>query len=108
MRQSLLTIEAECLKPTVSKHFGYLGIFLTVFLEYEFALIVVVLVLSTSPVFTSLDVLGKPNGLYVPDSKLSTNLSFILQRINSLINDFDGRYDVIAPWACLYRLSPSV
>jgi hypothetical protein len=54
MRQSLLTVEAECFETTVPKHFGYLGVFLAIFTEDEFTLVVVVLVLSSSPVFATL------------------------------------------------------
>ena len=58
MRQSLLTVEAECLKTTVSEHFGDLSVFLTILSEDELALVIIVLVLSSSPVFATLSKLS--------------------------------------------------
>ena len=54
MCQPLLTVEAHCLETAVSQHLRHLGIFLTIFAEDELALVVVVLVLSTSPVLSTL------------------------------------------------------
>lgn len=56
MRQPLLTVEAHCLETTVSQHLRHLRVFLTVFTENQFALVVIVLVLSTSPVLASLKI----------------------------------------------------
>ena len=52
--QSLLAIEALGFQTTVSKHLDHLGIFLAVFLEDELSFVIIVLVLATSPVFSSL------------------------------------------------------
>ena len=55
MRQPLLAIEALRLYSAVTEHFGNLCVLLAVLAEDEFALVVVVLVLSTSPVLASLE-----------------------------------------------------
>jgi len=52
--QPLFSIEALGFKTTISKHFYDLGIFLTVFSENKLSLVVIVLVFSTSPVFSAL------------------------------------------------------
>lgn len=54
MRETLLAVEALSLETTVSEHFGDLSVLLAVFTEDELALVVVILVLSTSPIFTTL------------------------------------------------------
>lgn len=54
MCQPLLAIEALCLKATVPQHFYYLGVFLSVLAEHKLALVVVVFILSTSPVLATL------------------------------------------------------
>lgn len=54
MGQSLFTVEALRLKPSITKHLRYLCVFLPVFPEDQLTLVIVVLVLSTSPVFASL------------------------------------------------------
>lgn len=54
MCETLLAVEALSLKTTVSEHFGDLCVLLAVFTEDELALVIVVLVLSTSPIFTTL------------------------------------------------------
>ncbi len=54
MRQPLLSIEALRLKPPITKHFRDLGVFLTALTEDKFSLVVIVLVLSTSPILSSL------------------------------------------------------
>ena len=56
MRQPLLAIEALRLYSAVTKHFGNLCVLLAVLAEDEFALVVVVLVLSTSPVLSTLQI----------------------------------------------------
>jgi hypothetical protein len=54
MGQSCGTVKALGLETSVSEHLDYLGILLAFLLEDELALLVVVLVLSSSPVFTAL------------------------------------------------------
>lgn len=55
VRQPLFAIEALGFEATVSEHLGDLGVFLSVLSEYEFTLVVVVLVLSTPPILSSLN-----------------------------------------------------
>ena len=54
MRQPLLAVEAHRFKTAISKHLGHLSVLLSVLAENQLALVVVVLVLSSSPVFTTL------------------------------------------------------
>lgn len=54
MRQSLFTVETLGLKPPITKHLGDLGVFLSVFTEDKFSLVVVVFILSTSPILSTL------------------------------------------------------
>jgi hypothetical protein len=54
VRQALLAIKTLSLEASVAQHFHDLGVFLAILLEYEFALLVVVFVLSTTPVLTTL------------------------------------------------------
>ncbi len=54
MCQSLLAIEALSFKTTVTQHFNHLGILLSVLAEHKFTFVVVVFILSTSPVFATL------------------------------------------------------
>lgn len=54
VRQSLLAVEAECLQAAVAQHLQHLGVLLPFFLEGQLALLVVVLVLSSSPILASL------------------------------------------------------
>jgi siroheme synthase (precorrin-2 oxidase/ferrochelatase) len=54
MRQSLLAIEAHRLNASVSEHLDDLRIFLAVFTKDELTLVVLVLVLSSSPVLSTL------------------------------------------------------
>ena len=54
MRQSLHSIKALSFYPTTPKHLNHLRVFLTIFSENEFTLVIVVFVLSTSPIFASL------------------------------------------------------
>jgi hypothetical protein len=54
MRYPLLAVETLSFQPAIAKHLGYLRILLSVLSEYQFSLIVVVLVLSSSAVFPSL------------------------------------------------------
>ena len=54
MRQTLLAVEALSFKTAVSQHLDDLGVLLSVLTENELALVVIVLVLSTSPVLTTL------------------------------------------------------
>ena len=56
MCQPLLTAEAHCLETAVSQHLGNLRILLAVFTEDQLTLVVVVLVLSTSPVLSTLQI----------------------------------------------------
>ena len=56
MRQPLLAVEAHRFKTTVSEHLDHLSVLLSILTENQLALVVVVLVLSTSPVFTTLNV----------------------------------------------------
>ena len=66
--KTLLAIEALRLETAVTKHLDDLGILLAVFTEDELALVIVVLVLSTSPVLSTLLVfaeLGHPLVAYV-------------------------------------------
>jgi hypothetical protein len=53
--QSLLAIEAKGFESTVTQHLENLGVFLTFFLEGEFTLLIVVFVLSSTPIFTTLE-----------------------------------------------------
>jgi hypothetical protein len=52
--QTLLAVEAERLETTVTQHLHDLCVLLSVFLEDELTLLVVVLVLSTTTVLTAL------------------------------------------------------
>ena len=54
MRQPLLAVKAHGLQTAVSKHLRDLSVLLSVLAENELALVVIVLVLSTSPVLTTL------------------------------------------------------
>ena len=54
MRQPLLAVEAHRLEAAISKHLRHLSVLLSVLTENELALVVIVLVLSTSPIFTTL------------------------------------------------------
>ena len=54
MSQSLLAIETLRLQPPIAQHLYYLSIFLAVLPEDQLALVTIVLVLSTSAIFTSL------------------------------------------------------
>jgi hypothetical protein len=54
MGEALLAVEAERFEAAVAEHLEDLGIFLAFFFEGQLALLVVVFVLATTPVFTSL------------------------------------------------------
>ena len=54
MGQSLLTIEAQCFQSAVPKHLCDLSVLLSVFSEDEFTFVILVLVLSSSAIFTTL------------------------------------------------------
>lgn len=54
MRQTTCAVEALSLQTSVSEHLDDLGVFLALLLEDEFALLVVVLVLTPTPVLTTL------------------------------------------------------
>lgn len=54
MCQSLLPIKALCLQSAISQHLCYLGILLSIFTEYKFTLVIVILILPTSPIFPAL------------------------------------------------------
>ena len=54
MRQTLLTVEALSFKTAVSQHLDDLSVLLSVLTENQFALVVVVLILSTPPVLATL------------------------------------------------------
>jgi len=54
MREPLLAIKAQCLEPPVTEHLHHLGILLAVFLEDQLSLVVVVFILSTSPILATL------------------------------------------------------
>ena len=54
MCQSLLAVEALSLKTAIAQHLRHLRILLPVLTEDQFALVIVVLVLSTSPVLSTL------------------------------------------------------
>jgi hypothetical protein len=54
MCQSLLAIKALGFQPTIAQHLRHLGIFLSIFAENKFPLVVVIFVLSTSPIFATL------------------------------------------------------
>jgi hypothetical protein len=54
MRQSLLTVEAQSLQAPVSQHLDHLRILLAILTEYQLTFVVIILVLSTSPVLTAL------------------------------------------------------
>ena len=56
MRQPLLAVEAHGLSTAVSEHLRDLSVLLPVLTENELALVVIVLVLSTSPVLTTLQI----------------------------------------------------
>ena len=54
MGQPLLSVEAHGLETAVTQHLCYLRILLAIFTEDKLTLVVVVLVLSTSPILSSL------------------------------------------------------
>jgi hypothetical protein len=54
MREATCAVEALCLETPVAEHLDDLGVLLALLLEDKLALLVVVLVLSTSPVLTTL------------------------------------------------------
>ena len=56
MGQPLLSVEAHGLETAVTQHLCYLCILLAIFTEDKLTLVVVVLVLSTSPVLTTLQI----------------------------------------------------
>lgn len=79
MRQTLLTVEAHSLQTAVAQHLDDLGVLLPILTEDQFALVVVVLVLSTSPVLTTLSIrwwLDTLKGAIIYD--LLANLSLVL------------------------------
>lgn len=53
--QSLFAVKAERFESTVTQHLEDLGVFLTFFFEGEFALLIVVFVFSSTPIFTTLE-----------------------------------------------------
>ena len=55
MGETLLAVEAHGLQTAIAQHLGDLRVLLTIFTENKLALVVVVLVLSTSPVLTTLE-----------------------------------------------------
>jgi hypothetical protein len=56
MRQPFLTIETLCFEAPIPEHLRHLSVFLSILFEHQLALIIVVLVLSPSPIFSSLKV----------------------------------------------------
>jgi len=54
MGQSLLAIEAHRLQSAVPKHLGDLSVLLSIFSEHQFSFVILVLVLSSSAIFTTL------------------------------------------------------
>ena len=54
VRQSLLAVEAQSLQASISQHLRYLRVLLPILTEHQLALVVVVFVLSTSPVLAAL------------------------------------------------------
>lgn len=52
--QSLLSIEALSLQPAVAQHLDDLRVFLSVLTEHQLTLVVLVLVLPSSAIFSSL------------------------------------------------------
>lgn len=54
VRKTLFAIETESLEASVTQHLGDLSILLTIFLEDEFTLVIIVLVLSTPAILTTL------------------------------------------------------
>ena len=86
MCQPLLTVEAHCLETAVSQHLGNLRILLAVFTEDQLALVVVVLVLSTSPVLSTLliDERKKLVSSFEGHSRHNIDLSLVLSNIRSI------------------------
>ena len=58
MRKTLLAIEALRLKTTVTQHLDHLGVLLPILAEDQFALVIVVLVLSTTTILTTLFIIA--------------------------------------------------
>lgn len=54
MCEPLLAVEALCLQPPVAQHLRHLRVLLPVLAEDQLALVIVVLVLSTSPILATL------------------------------------------------------
>jgi hypothetical protein len=54
MGETARAVEALCLQTAVAEHLDDLGIFLALLLEDEFALLVVVLVLTTASILAAL------------------------------------------------------
>ena len=52
--QSLLAIEAHRFQSAVPKHLGNLSVLLSIFSEDQLALVILVLILSSSAIFTTL------------------------------------------------------
>jgi len=102
MSQSFLAIEAKGFKATIAEHLEDLCVFLTFFFEGEFTLLVIVLVLSTTPVLSSLyniksvyattsTFASLPESFETrlaqrgADEMNTTNLSLILRHFESLV-----------------------
>jgi hypothetical protein len=64
MRKPLLAVEALRLQPAVPQHLGDLSILLPVLAEDQLALVVVILVFTTSPIFSSL--VGRGESIAAP------------------------------------------
>jgi hypothetical protein len=62
MRQPFLTIETLCLEAPIPKHLGHLSVLLSILFEHQLALIIIVFVLSPSPIFSSLAVSSLSTG----------------------------------------------
>lgn len=54
MRQPFLAVETLSFKTPITKHLSDLSVFLPIFTEDKFSLVVIVLILSTSPILSSL------------------------------------------------------
>lgn len=77
--KALLAVEALGLETAVPQHLDDLGVLLPVFTEDQLALVVVVLVFATSPIFSSL---GTVQSISNPSRAINGGhayLSFILQ-----------------------------
>ena len=78
MREPLFAIEALSLETAITKHFGNLGVDLTIITEDKFSLVVLVFVLSTSAILSALESVMPEVRQRASLGALITNLSLVL------------------------------